>query len=143
MCTTAAGLPASQQHRLRLTGDVRGAQIITQANTYVATCLGMSNVGASIVLVDAERDSFLMDVSQLEAAITPRTKAIVPVHLYGQCCDMDAIMEIAARHGVTVVEDVAQAAGALYKVCSRTNAQGSVGSDLNVRCCGRFFSWGF
>jgi aminotransferase EvaB len=66
------------------------------------------------VFVDTRDDDFLMDVRQVEAAITPRTKAIIPVHLYGQCVDLDPLMDIAGRHGLKVVEDCAQSQGSLY-----------------------------
>ena len=65
--------------------------------------------------MDIRDDDFLMDVSQVEAAITPRTRAIVAVHLYGQCVDLDPLMDVARRHGLKVIEDCAQSQGALYK----------------------------
>jgi len=84
-------------------------------NTAVPTRVGDSGSGARPVFVDIRDEDFLMDVSQVEAAITPRTKAIVPVHLYGQCVDLDPLLEIAKRHGLKVIEDCAQSQGALYK----------------------------
>jgi len=81
----------------------------------VPTVAAIQVLGARPVFVDVREDDFLMDVAQIEAAITPRTKAIIPVHLYGQCVDLDPLMEIARRHGLVVVEDCAQAQGALYK----------------------------
>lgn len=100
--------------------------MITQASTFIATILAVAQVGASIVLVDCEPDTALMDVSKLEAAITDKTKAIMPVHLYGQACDMDAINEIAEKRGLVVIEDAAQAAGTTYKVCVTCSCGGAV-----------------
>jgi dTDP-4-amino-4,6-dideoxygalactose transaminase len=92
-----------------------GDEVILPANTFIATALAVSQVGARVVLVDCDAATFLIDVTKIEAAITPRTKAIVPVHLTGQVADMDAVMEIARRHGLRVIEDAAQAHGAKYK----------------------------
>lgn len=91
-----------------------GDEVITVSNTFIATVEAISAVGASPVLIDHEPSTYLMDVSKLEEAITPRTKAIIPVHLYGLMCDMDAISEIARRHGLAVIEDACQAIGATY-----------------------------
>lgn len=92
-----------------------GDEVITTSHTYIATALAISQCGARPVLVDCEPDHMLIDVSEIEAAITPKTKAILPVHLYGQSADMDPIMEIAKRHKLVVVEDACQAHGATYK----------------------------
>lgn len=92
-----------------------GDEVITTAHTYIATALAISQCGARPVLVDCEPNFFLIDTSTIEAAITPKTKAILPVHLYGQSADMDPIMEIAKRHKLVVVEDACQAHGATYK----------------------------
>jgi dTDP-4-amino-4,6-dideoxygalactose transaminase len=92
-----------------------GDEVITQANTFIATALAISSVGATPVLVDCEPQGYMLDLAQLEAAITPRTRAILPVHLYGQIGDMDAILAIAERHGLIVIEDACQAHGARYK----------------------------
>jgi dTDP-4-amino-4,6-dideoxygalactose transaminase len=92
-----------------------GDEVITTPFTFVATTEAIGIVGATPVFVDVNPDTFNMDAALLEAAITPRTKAILPVHLYGQPCDMDPIMEIARKHGLAVVEDCAQAIGAEYK----------------------------
>lgn len=91
-----------------------GDEIITVAHTFVATVGSIAVRGATPVLIDVAED-YNMDVSQLEAAITPKTKAIIPVHLNGHPCDMDAIMGIAEKHKLTVIEDAAQALGASYK----------------------------
>jgi len=100
--------------RLALTalGVGHGDEVIVPANTYIATALAVSACGARPVLVDAEERTFGMNPEALEAAITPRTKAVIPVHLYGQPCAIEAIMRIAKRAGLFVVEDACQAHGA-------------------------------
>ena len=110
---------------LKFLGIGPGDEVITQANTFVATCLGISGVGATPVLVDST-DDMTMDVAQIEALITPRTKAIVPVHLYGRCADMDPILALAKARGLLVLEDAAQAHGAYYKG-RRAGSMGDVG----------------
>ena len=92
-----------------------GDEVITVSNTAIPTVSAIVTTGATPVFVDIDPRTYLMDVSQLEAAITPRTKAILPVHLFGQCADMDPILEIARRHGLYVLEDCAQAQGAEYQ----------------------------
>jgi dTDP-4-amino-4,6-dideoxygalactose transaminase len=90
-------------------------EVITSANTFIATALTISMTGARPVLVDIDPESLTLDLERLERSITPRTKAIMPVDLYGHPEDMDAINEIAARHGLIVIEDACQAHGARYK----------------------------
>jgi dTDP-4-amino-4,6-dideoxygalactose transaminase len=103
-------------HLALVTCDIGpGAEVITVAHTAVATISAIEMTGATPVLVDIENDYFTLDPAKLEAAITPRTKAIVPVHLYGQAADLPPILEIAERHGLKVIEDCAQAHGATYK----------------------------
>jgi dTDP-4-amino-4,6-dideoxygalactose transaminase len=92
-----------------------GDEVITVAFTFVATTEAIGIVGATPVFVDIDKDTFNIDPMKIEAAITPRTKAIIPVHLYGQPCDMDIIMDIAKRHNLYVIEDCCQAIGAKYK----------------------------
>jgi dTDP-4-amino-4,6-dideoxygalactose transaminase len=92
-----------------------GDEVITVPFTFIATVAAIGYTGARPVLVDIEPSSFTMDVTQIEGALTSRTRAIVPVHLYGQMADMDAIMAIARRHDVAVIEDACQAHGAEYK----------------------------
>ena len=89
-----------------------GDEVITTPFTFIATIEPLSLLGVKPVFVDIEPDTYLIDPKKIEAAITPRTKAIVPVHLYGLCADMDAILEIAKKHNLRVVEDSAQAIGA-------------------------------
>ena len=100
-----------------------GDEVITVPFTFVASIAAVLYAGARPVLVDIDPRSFTMDPSTIEAAITPRTKAILPVHLYGQSADMDPIMDIARRRGLVVIEDAAQAHGAKYK----GRAVGSIG----------------
>ncbi|MBX7123327.1 MAG: DegT/DnrJ/EryC1/StrS family aminotransferase [Opitutaceae bacterium] len=92
-----------------------GDEVITVSATFMATAEAISYCGAKPVFVDIDEATYTMNPALLERAITPRTKAIVPVHLYGQVADMDPILEIAKRHGIPVVEDACQAHGAEYK----------------------------
>jgi dTDP-4-amino-4,6-dideoxygalactose transaminase len=92
-----------------------GDEVITVPFTFVATVAAIAYTGATPVFVDIDPVSYTMDVNQIEKAITAKTKAIMPVHLYGQPADMDPIMEIAQRHGLTVIEDAAQAHRSEYK----------------------------
>jgi dTDP-4-amino-4,6-dideoxygalactose transaminase len=94
--------------------------------TFAATALGVSLAGAMPVLVDVRPEDALIDPARVEAAITPRTKAIIPVHLYGQCANMAAIGAIAAKHSLMVIEDAAQAHGATYSE-TRSGALGDIG----------------
>src|SRR4051812_1863362 len=91
-----------------------GDEVITADFTYVATAEVIALLRLKPVLVDVLPDNFTIDPKAIEAAITPKTKAIVPVHLFGQCADMEAIMEIASRHKLHVIEDNAQAIGSDY-----------------------------
>jgi dTDP-4-amino-4,6-dideoxygalactose transaminase len=100
---------------VRAYGIGPGDEVITAANTFIATTLAISNTGATPVLVDIDPQTYNIDPAKIAAAITPRTKAIMPVHLYGQPVDMDPILAIARKHGLRVFEDAAQAAGARYK----------------------------
>lgn len=93
-----------------------GDEVITPAFTYAATAEVIALLRLKPVFADVDPDTFNLDPVQLEKAITPKTKAIVPVHLYGQCADMAPILEFAARHGIFVIEDVAQAIGSYYQV---------------------------
>lgn len=92
-----------------------GDEVITTAHSWIATSETITQAGGRVVFCDTERDSFNIDATQIEARITPRTVGIIPVHLYGQAADMDAIMAIAKKHGLWVIEDCAQAHLARYK----------------------------
>ena len=92
-----------------------GDEVIVPSNTYIATALAVTYTGAKPVFVEPKPETFNIDTGRIEQSISDNTKAIMPVHLYGQPCDMDPIMDIAHRHGLFVVEDCAQAHGATYK----------------------------
>jgi len=100
---------------LRAYGVGPGDEVITAANTFIATALAISYTGAKPVLVDVDPQTYTIDLSLLESAITDRTRAIIPVHLYGHPADMDPILEIAEQHRLVVIEDACQAHGAKYK----------------------------
>lgn len=100
-----------------------GDEVITAANTFIATALAISHVGATPVLVDIVPGGYLLDPAAVEDAITPATRAIIPVHLYGYPMNLDPVMEIASRHDLVVIEDASQAHGARY----RGRRVGSVG----------------
>jgi dTDP-4-amino-4,6-dideoxygalactose transaminase len=92
-----------------------GDEVITTPFTFIASVNSILYTGAQAVLVDIDEETFNIDPALIEAAVTPRTKAIMPVHLYGYPCDMDPILDIAERHGLVIIEDAAQAVGARYK----------------------------
>jgi dTDP-4-amino-4,6-dideoxygalactose transaminase len=92
-----------------------GDEVILPVHTYVATAEVIALLGLTPVFVDVHPDTFNIDVSQVESKITKKTRAIVPVHLYGQCADMDSLMSIASKHDLYVIEDAAQSIGAKYK----------------------------
>lgn len=100
---------------LRALGIGERDEVVTVSHTFIATCEAISLTGARPVFVDIRDDTLLLDASKLNAAITPRTKAIIAVHLYGQPCDMDAIVDVAKSHGIPVIEDAAQAHGARWR----------------------------
>lgn len=100
---------------LRAWGIGVGDEVIVPSNTYIATWLAISHAGATPVPVEPDPRTFNLDPDRIAAALTPRTRAIMPVHLYGQPADMDPIMTLAAKHGLKVLEDAAQAQGARYK----------------------------
>ena len=122
-----------------------GDEVITPSFTYVATTEVIALLGLKPVFVEVDKDTFCIDTSKIEAAITSKTKAIVPVHLYGQAADMDAIMEIAQKHNLFVVEDNAQAIGCDYihndGSVSKTGTIGTIGCtsffpSKNLGCYG-------
>jgi len=96
-------------------GIGKGDEVITTPFTFFATAECIAHLGATPVFVDIEPGTYNMDVAKVEAAITSRTKAILPVHIFGQCVDMDALVEIAAEHDLEIIEDACQAIGATYK----------------------------
>jgi len=99
---------------LEAAGVGAGDEVIIPANTFIATALAVSGTGAKPVLVDCTEDTYQIDPALIERAITPRTKVIMPVHLYGQAADLSAIMEIARSHQLEVIEDAAQAHGTRF-----------------------------
>lgn len=112
--TCANGTDALQIAQMAL-GIGAGDEVITPGFTYIATAETGAVLGAKPVYVDIDPRTYTLDPAQIEAAITPRTKAIIPVSLYGQCADYDAINAIAEKHGIPVIEDAAQSFGASYK----------------------------
>ncbi|MBU0481706.1 MAG: DegT/DnrJ/EryC1/StrS family aminotransferase [Proteobacteria bacterium] len=100
---------------LRGLGIGAGDEVITVPNSFIATAEAISQCGAVPVFVDIDEESYTMNPDLLEAALTPKTRAIIPVHLYGQMADMDPILRFAEKHGLVVIEDAAQAHGAEYK----------------------------
>jgi dTDP-4-amino-4,6-dideoxygalactose transaminase len=118
-----------------------GDEVVTTDYSFFATAGCVSRVGARPVFVDIDPLTYNVDPAQLEQAITPRTRAIVPVHLFGQCAAMDAILEIAARHGLPVVEDAAQSLGAQYRDGRHSGTLGTIGCysffpSKNLGCLG-------
>ena len=135
--TCANGTDALQIALMSL-GLERGDEIIVPAFTYVATAEVIALLGLTPVLVDVQWDTFNIDPEKIEEAITPKTKAIVPVHLFGQCADMARIMDIAAKYNLYVVEDNAQAIGARWQgvLGGRENPQTGTIGDIG---CTSFF----
>jgi UDP-2-acetamido-2-deoxy-ribo-hexuluronate aminotransferase len=113
-----------------------GDEVITASFTYVATAEVIALLGLKPVLVEVNPDTFLIDPTCIEAAITPQTKAIVPVHLFGQCADMEAILDIANRYNLFVIEDTAQAIGASYTFSDGTVKK--AGCMGNIGCTSFF-----
>ncbi|MBP5170116.1 MAG: DegT/DnrJ/EryC1/StrS family aminotransferase [Oscillospiraceae bacterium] len=100
---------------LKAMGIGPGDEVIVPSNTFIATALAVTYTGAKPVLVEPDIRTFNLNPALIESAINEKTKAIIPVHLYGQACDMDPVMELAGQYGLKVVEDCAQAHGATYK----------------------------
>lgn len=112
---------------LKALGIGEGDEVITQANTFIATVLAISYTGATPVLIDIDPETCNMDTSKLERIVTEKTKAILPVHLYGQTAEMDKVSGIAARHNLFVVEDACQAHGAYYHGAKGARRAGALG----------------
>ncbi|MCP9469331.1 MAG: DegT/DnrJ/EryC1/StrS family aminotransferase [Nitrospira sp.] len=126
---------------LMVLGVGPGDEVITPCYSFFATAGVVARLHAKPVFVDIDPVSFNIDPSKIEAAVTPKTKAIIPVHLYGQCADMAPILEIARRHGFSVVEDAAQAIGSEYRDGRRACSMGTVGClsffpSKNLGCLG-------
>lgn len=111
---------------LRALGIGPGDEVVTTAHTAVATATAINLCGAKPVFADIESEYYTLDPEAVASAITPRTKAVIAVHIYGQPCDMDAILAVAGRHGLPVVEDCAQAHGAMYQG-HRVGSIGAIG----------------
>lgn len=130
-CITCANGTDALQIAQMAFGIGPGDEVITPGFTYIATAETVAILGAKPIYVDVDPKTYNLDVQQLEAAITPRTKAIIPVSLYGQCADFDAIDAIAAKHNIPVIEDAAQSFGATYK--------GRKSCNLTTVACTSFF----
>lgn len=130
-CITCANGTDALQIAQMAFGIGPGDEVITPGFTYIATAETVAILGATPVYVDVNPKTYNLDVEQLEAAITPRTKAIIPVSLYGQCADFDAINAIAAKYNIPVIEDAAQSFGATYK--------GRKSCNLSTVACTSFF----
>lgn len=130
-CITCANGTDALQIAQMAFGVGPGDEVITPGFTYIATAETVALLGAKPVYVDVNPKTYNLDVEQLEAAITPRTKAIIPVSLYGQCADFDAINAIAAKYNIPVIEDAAQSFGATYK--------GRKSCNLTTVACTSFF----
>jgi dTDP-4-amino-4,6-dideoxygalactose transaminase len=114
-CVGVSNGTAAIQLALTACGVGAGDEVIVPANTFFATAEAVSTAGATPVFVDCDPVTYNIDAARIEAAVTPRTRAVIPVHLYGQPADLDAVFEVAKRHNLIVIEDAAQAHGARYK----------------------------
>src|SRR5699024_7566114 len=130
-CITCANGTDALQIALMSLGIGPGDEVITPGFTYIATAETVALLGATPVYVDIDAKTYNLDPSLLEGAITSRTKAIIPVSLYGQCADFDTINEIAKKHNLPVIEDAAQSFGATYK--------GRKSCNLSTIACTSFF----
>lgn len=130
-CVGVSSGTAALELVLRALDVPPGAEVITSAHTFIATAEAISAIGATPVFVDVQPDSYNLDPARLEQAITPHTRAIIPVHLYGHPAQMDAIRDVAARHNLPVIEDAAQAHGAEW--------QGAKAGTLGTVACFSFY----
>jgi len=130
-CITCANGTDALQIAQMAVGVAHGDEVITPGFTYIATAETVAVLGAKPVYVDIDPRTYNLDPALLEAAITPKTRAIIPVSLYGQCADFDAINAIAAKYGIPVIEDAAQSFGASYK--------GRMSCNLSTIACTSFF----
>ncbi|WBL64813.1 DegT/DnrJ/EryC1/StrS family aminotransferase [Thauera sp. WB-2] len=130
-CITCANGTDALQIAQMAVGVAHGDEVITPGFTYIATAETVAVLGAKPLYVDIGPRTYNLDPALLEAAITPKTRAIIPVSLYGQCADFDAINAIAAKHGIPVIEDAAQSFGASYK--------GRMSCNLSTIACTSFF----
>ncbi len=126
-CACLANGTVTLQCALQAVGVKPGDEVIVPALTWVATMQAALDIGASVVLADIDPDTYCLDPAAAEAALTPRTKAIIPVHLYGCMCDMDALLDVARRHDLKVIEDVAHQQGSRWRNVG-AGALGEVGS---------------
>ena len=130
-CISCANGTDALQIALMALGVGPGDEVITPGFSYIATAETTALLGAKIVYVDIDPTTYMLDASLIEAAITPRTKAIIPVSLYGQCAEFDVINDIANKHEIAVIEDAAQSFGATYK--------GRKSCNLSTIACTSFF----
>lgn len=114
-CVACANGTDALEIGLMAIGVEAGDEVLVPANTWISTAEAVTNIGAQVVFVDSEPAYYNLDPSKIEEKLTPRTKAIIPVHLYGLPADMDEILAVARKHGLRVLEDCAQAHGATYK----------------------------
>ena len=127
----ANGTDALQMAMMAL-GLKPGDEVITATFTFVATAEVIALLGLTPVLVDVDEETFMLDPEEVKKAITPKTKAIVPVHLFGQCANMEAIMQIAREHNLYVIEDTAQAIGAEYTFADGSTAKAGTMGDIGT-----------
>jgi dTDP-4-amino-4,6-dideoxygalactose transaminase len=127
-CVGVASGTAALMIMLRAAGIGPGDEVIVPAHTFLATALAVQHAGATPVAADVRPDTALIDPDAVAAAVTPQTAAILPVHLYGQVCEMDGLRRVAEKHGLAIFEDAAQAHGASYRGQARAGSLGTAGA---------------